>query len=513
MFCRQRCLAGLVVVSCLAGLEPSRGTDGATPAQDAVGAKTDAVVDRVWLGDLAERDAHVGWGRLGKHGQAGFENVPIDLNGIRSLHGLGAHPDSTVTYQLDKEYHTFRAAAAVNDSTAGFERPVLFRVEADGKTLWESRGLNTAHACQPIALDITGVERLTLKTLYDPHRQGNGSRAHVVWLDPYVSTAAPDLGLVKAFESQKFKESPEREQLVNRTSQLLYGDKFTELGQLARETQAKHDILDGSPRMHWFYVALTRPVLFGERERSDRLEHLTKWHEAHPQSPVPQIAAADVWLDLARTIREGGTRPLGEEGWRLFRERITRAGGCVLDAQRLESKDPELLAAEITLVANQNWPAEKIDSLVDDALDLDPHYYPCYLARAATLLARRGGNPGDIGRFASAIRKRLGGHHGEIAYAQIALVAIRDDTAQYGGGEFKADDLKPALVAYCREFAGSRRLVQDVCRLACQAGDFKTARKVFDQIPLGDYDGAVWSNAQQMEEWRSKVNAQAPGGQ
>ena len=61
------------------------------------------------------------------------------------------------------------------------------------------------------------------------------------------------------------------------------------------------------------------------------------------------------------------------------------AGECVVDAQRLESKDPELLAAEITLVAYQNWPAEKIDSLVDDVWKLDPHYYPCYLARAATL--------------------------------------------------------------------------------------------------------------------------------
>ena len=287
-------------------------------------AKTDAAIDRIWLDDLPERDVHVGWGRLGKHGQAGFENVPIDLNGIPSPHGLGADPDSTVTYQLDKKYRTFRSTAAVNDSTGGFERPVLFRVEADGKTLWESRGVEyNSHACQPIAPDITGVERLTLKTLYDPHRQGNGGRAHVVWLEPYVSTAAPDLGLTKAFESDKFKESSEREQLVNRASQLLYSDNFAELGQLAKETQARHDILDGSPRMHWFYVALTRPALFGEREQRERLAHLTKWHETHPQSPVPQIAAADVWLDLARTIREGGTRPPGEEGWRLFRERIS----------------------------------------------------------------------------------------------------------------------------------------------------------------------------------------------
>ena len=90
--------------------------------------------------------------------------------------------------------------------------------------------------------DITGVERLTLKTLYDPHRQGNGGRAHVVWLEPYVSTAAPDLGLTKAFESDKFKESSEREQLVNRASQLLYSDNFAELGQVGERNsgEARH---------------------------------------------------------------------------------------------------------------------------------------------------------------------------------------------------------------------------------------------------------------------------------
>ncbi len=512
MVCNRLFQFGLVVFICSAAIGRSLGGDGEGPAADPRSGKAPVSVDRVWLTDLPERDVHVGWGRLGKHGQAGFENVPVALNGIPSPHGLGTHPDSTVSYQLDKKYRTFRAVAAVNDSTAGFERPVLFRIEADGKTVWESRGMNTAHACQPVALDVTGVERLTLKTFYDPHRKGNGGRAHVVWIEPYVNAAAPDFGLIHAFESRKFEQSPERERLDNQASNLLYRDKFADLEQIAREIQTKHDILDGSPRMHWFYVALTRPVLFGEQEQTERLEHLARWHQAMPQSAVPQIAATDIWLDMALAIRERGTRPPGEEGWRLFRERIAHAGECVLDAKQLERKDLELSAAEITLVANEHWPSERIDALLDDALEIDPHYYPAYVARAAALLPRRGGKPGDIGRFAEAIRKRLGGNDGEIAFAQIALVAIRDDPAQYRGNEFRTDVLKSALIAYCRNFASSRRLVQDACRLACGAGDFETARTIFDLIPLGDCDGAVWSSPEQMEKWRSKVNAQEGGG-
>jgi hypothetical protein len=513
MLCDRSIPLVLVVLACLGSMERSLAGEGQGSAAKPSASNERAAANHVWLGDLSESGVRVGWGHLGKHGNAGFENVPIALNGIPSPHGLGAHPDSTVGYQLDKKYRTFRAAAAVNDSTGGFERPVIFRIEADGKAVWQSRGMNAAHDCQPVMLDITGVERLTLKTLYDPNRQGNGGRAHVVWIEPYVSSAAPDAGLVHAFESPKFERSPERERLVDLIRSLLYRDKFADLEQMAKDIQAKHDIFDGSPRMHWFYIALTRPLLFGEHEQTDRLDHLAHWHQAKPKSAIPQIASAIVWLDMARTIGEGGSRPPGEQGWRLFRERIARAGECVLDAEELESKDPELLAAKIALVANQEWPSERIDALLDDALDIDPHYSPAYLARAATLVPRRGGKSGDIGRFADRMKKRLGSHDGEIAFTQIALIAIHDNPAQYHGDEFKSDELKPALLAYCREFAGSRSLVQDVCRLACDAGDSETARAIFDMIPLGDFDGAVWSSAQQMEQWRSKVNAQAPVGQ
>ena len=73
----------------------------------------------VWLSDLPEQNAVVGYGKFGKNGWAGFE--PIIISGLHReprISGLGnATLDAHVEYMLDKKYRLFRATAAMNYST------------------------------------------------------------------------------------------------------------------------------------------------------------------------------------------------------------------------------------------------------------------------------------------------------------------------------------------------------------------------------------------------------------
>lgn len=149
---------------------------------------------RVWLSDLPEQNARVGYGQLGKRGQCGFEPWAIAVQGRASPHGLGMHPDGSAEYTLDGKYRSFTAEAALNDSAGNSERqPILFQVLGDGKLLWESADVEQGGWTEPCTVDVTGVRVLKLQTLYHPRRRGNGAqeKAHAVWLEPAIDVQPP----------------------------------------------------------------------------------------------------------------------------------------------------------------------------------------------------------------------------------------------------------------------------------------------------------------------------------
>ena len=63
-------------------------------------------------------------------------------------------------------------------------------VLADGKELWHSEVLKPADSANVVDVDISGVEKLLLRTTGE--RLGGGRRggARIVWGDPVISKAA-----------------------------------------------------------------------------------------------------------------------------------------------------------------------------------------------------------------------------------------------------------------------------------------------------------------------------------
>jgi hypothetical protein len=278
---------------------------------------------------------------------------------------------------------------------------------------------------------------------------------------------------------------------------------------LATAARAEKESFDHQPRMLWFYQAIAHPGRGEEHQQLSYLEQLKRWHETATESCIPAIASAWVWLDMAESLRAGASRPLGDEGLSLFRQRVERAETFLSATEKLDQRDVEYYAAQTEAVSIEKWPDDKIDDVMDEGLQLDPNYSKIYLARVPYLSPRYGGKEGDFGRLASTIKKRLGGREGELAFAQIALTALADKPSRYRSNEFNAEELGTSLVAFCRERASQSYQVQLVCRLAYEAGDFETARMAFDLLPPGDCDSRLGPNAQQMESWRAEVIAQA----
>jgi hypothetical protein len=148
---------------------------------------------KVYLSDLQELDAKLGFGQFGKKGKLGYgrPGAEIVVIGQASPNGLSTHPpnfgDAVVRYKVGRTAQEFRASVALNDTARATASPLTFVVVGDGKTLWASRPVQTTRVVQNCAVAVTGVDVLELRV----HCPGSYGEAHAVWLEPYVLTTGP----------------------------------------------------------------------------------------------------------------------------------------------------------------------------------------------------------------------------------------------------------------------------------------------------------------------------------
>lgn len=90
---------------------------------------------------------------------------PLVLGGHRFERGLGVHSRTELVYQVDGAFESFVASIGIDDAV----RPqgnVIFRVLGDERILFDSGIVTGQDAPQDIAVDIKGVEALTLLVDY-----------------------------------------------------------------------------------------------------------------------------------------------------------------------------------------------------------------------------------------------------------------------------------------------------------------------------------------------------------
>src|SRR5688572_29257333 len=118
----------------------------------------------VYVSDLTETHASIGWGRLGK--DVSVSATPLRLNGVTFAKGLGTHAMSDVRYDLAGLCTRFDAVIGVDDAvTAG---SVRFQVLADGVLLYDTspvvgRPMTGADPGLRVSVDVSGRRALSLR--------------------------------------------------------------------------------------------------------------------------------------------------------------------------------------------------------------------------------------------------------------------------------------------------------------------------------------------------------------
>ncbi len=106
-------------------------------------------------------------------------NRTISLGGRSYERGIGMRADAAVEYDLGGGFETFAATIGIDDAV----RPrgtVRFRVEGDGRELFDSGVVTGEDEAQRIAVDVRGVSRLTLMV---GNADGLDLSDHADWAD------------------------------------------------------------------------------------------------------------------------------------------------------------------------------------------------------------------------------------------------------------------------------------------------------------------------------------------
>ena len=141
-----------------------------------------------FVSDLAFFEVGSGWGPVEKdmsNGEkSGGDGKTITINGKAFSKGLGVHAFSKVAVKTAKVCSRFTSTIGLDDEASNGAGSVVFEVWGDAKKLFTSPAIKKGDIAQPVDLDISGIEELSLvvTTAGD-----SGKYDHADWADAKVS--------------------------------------------------------------------------------------------------------------------------------------------------------------------------------------------------------------------------------------------------------------------------------------------------------------------------------------
>lgn len=112
-----------------------------------------------YLSDLQWISSTNGYGPIRRN--LSTDGNPLALNGVTYNNGLGAHANSTVSFNLGGVCSTFAVSLGVDDEV-GSSGSVQFQIWGDSSRLYQSKTLNGSSATQNISVSVAGRNQLRL---------------------------------------------------------------------------------------------------------------------------------------------------------------------------------------------------------------------------------------------------------------------------------------------------------------------------------------------------------------
>ncbi|RYD75276.1 MAG: hypothetical protein EOP84_18570, partial [Verrucomicrobiaceae bacterium] len=145
------------------------------------------------------------------------------------------------------------------------------------------------------------------------------------------------------------------------------------------------------------------------------VEASRRWMLQRPQSITAHVAHADALVGYAWAARaEPDAKKMSPEVAKLLKDQLDEAWGVLEKAKAFPEKDPYWWSVALTAAANLDSERERYDQLFDEAIAVEPGFFPYYFQKARYLLPRSHGKAGEWEQFAAEAAQKPGGPGKEV---------------------------------------------------------------------------------------------------
>jgi predicted O-methyltransferase YrrM len=137
-----------------------------------------------YLAALPAGHIEVGYGKLGRNGDLGYEGKTVTVAGRRYANALSTHAPARLVYRLDGRFTRFRCQVAFNDDVRPNASHCSFSVLADRRQVCSTH-MTAGDPPRELAAGIAGAQELELLV-----STSRWEYCHSVWLDPVVDNEA-----------------------------------------------------------------------------------------------------------------------------------------------------------------------------------------------------------------------------------------------------------------------------------------------------------------------------------
>jgi hypothetical protein len=313
----------------------------------------------------------------------------------------------------------------------------------------------------------------------------------------HAAAATPDLS-ASALESQEVYEA--------RIRGLWSQADYDRLEAEAREARTKQlRIIGGTWKLFNFYDSITNfnNGCPSEEECRDTVQALQKWVAARPDSITARVALAQAYSAYAWSARGSDyANGVSDSQWKLFHQRIAMAKATLVQAASLKQKCPIWYQEMLVVARAESWNKEQTREVFDQAVAMEPFYYPFYREYGTYLFPRWFGQEGDTQALGEEALKKYPGQDGSMLYFRVATLFIcgcGDDSDNLQ--QMSWPKIEEGYENNNRLYGANKQNKSRYAYLAFVFHDKSAAKQAFDAIGE-DWDPIIWGDASSFQTAR-----------
>jgi len=297
---------------------------------------------------------------------------------------------------------------------------------------------------------------------------------------------------------------------------LLAHERYARLASVADSLRrARAEFGDGKYALMEFFSAFSLTDTPQEKNSEAWLasiRDLERWRSAAPASPLPDVALAQTFVNLAWKARGGGYAfTVRDTGWAGFDSALRRARDVLDTAGTKRPLGIEWYLVSHRVALGQGWSDEDSQKLFEGAIACDSSCAYAYWQRADYLLPRWFGTPGEWEAWLDQAVRPLPPDEADRVYAAVCVEMSHYHHDLYREANVSWPRIRRGLLLTLERHPDSQSLLQEFAFNATIAGDIPAAREMLRRTgPRCDLE--VWRSRQSFSDlyvWVQERSADA----